>query len=89
VGHRFAGCHVDLPASFIIHLPEPINRHVTVKGRIKHVLGDSFGLQFAGLTAASRTLIRRYVELRVGRQSAFGHMQNYLRNLFGARRVNG
>lgn len=82
VGHRFAGCHVDLPASFIIHLPAPINQHVSVKGRIKHVLNDSFGLQFAALNQTGRELIRRYIHLRAGKSANAGFFQNYFRNLF-------
>lgn len=84
VGHRFVGCHTDLPAAFIVHLPAPINKHISIKGRIKHVLGDSYGLQFAGLSDASRALIRRYVQQRLGQPAATGFLDSF-RNLFGLR----
>lgn len=84
VGHRFIGCHTDLPAAFIVHLPAPINKHISVKGRIKHVLGDSYGLQFAGLSEANRLLIRRYVQQRLGLSAGSGFLDGF-RNLFGLR----
>jgi hypothetical protein len=82
VKHRFAGCHVDLPASFIVHLPAPINKHFSFKGRIKHVLDDSYGVQFAGLDKADHALVRRYIESRSDKPISMGYFQDYFRNLF-------
>lgn len=86
VRHRFAGCDVDQPASVIVYLPAPINRHFSVMGRIKHVLGDSFGVQFATLSAADRALLRRYVKLRSDRPTLVGDFFGYCRSLFGIAR---
>lgn len=66
VKHRFAGCHVDLPASIIVYLPAPISKHFSARGRIRHVLGDSFGVQFVGLNPADRAMVRKYVEQLTG-----------------------
>jgi hypothetical protein len=82
VKHRFAGCAVNFPASFIVHLPHPVNKHFTAKGLIKHVLDDSFGVEFSSLSNADRSLLRRYVASRSNRHSAIGALQNYLRDLF-------
>jgi hypothetical protein len=86
VRHRFAGCHVDQPASFIIHLPEPINKDVSFRGRIKHVLNDSFGVQFTTVNEAGRALIRRYVELRLGKPVSPPARPSWFRGLFGLAR---
>ncbi len=87
VKHRFAGCHVDLPASIIIYLPAPIGRHFSARGYIKHVLGDSFGVQFAGLNSTDRSLVRRYVDLHSTAKSADQpNFLGYFRNLLGLAR---
>ncbi len=83
VRHRFAGCHVDQPASVIVHLPAPISRHFSTHGRIRHVLGDSFGIQFAGLSPADLALLRQYVRLRSNAAAPTRDMRSSLRRLFG------
>ncbi|TCS33744.1 PilZ domain-containing protein [Paucimonas lemoignei] len=84
VKHRFAGCHVDLPASLIVHLPAPISRHFSVRGRIRHVLGDSFGVEFISLNPSDRALVRHYVERLSGVvKPAAGGLFAPLRKLFG------
>lgn len=86
VRHRFAGCDVDLPASVIVYLPTPINKHFRAMGRIKHVLGDSFGVQFTSLSAADRALIQRYVALRSNVPLPAEGMFAYFKSLFGLAR---
>lgn len=81
VRHRFAGCHVDLPASIIIYLPAPINKHFSARGRIKHVLDDSFGVEFVALNDTDRSLVRRYVDLHTEKASAPDLLAQF-RNLF-------
>lgn len=83
IKHRFAGCHVDLPASFIIHLPAPISTHFSARGHIKHVLGDSFGVEFVALSPASRTLIQRYIRQLVPGAFASAGLLGQFRHLFG------
>lgn len=84
VKHRFVGCHVDLPASIIVYLPAPISRHFSARGRIRHVLGDSFGVQFVGLNPNDRALVRHYVEKLSGTAApAAGGLFAPLRKLFG------
>ena len=84
VKHRFAGCHVDLPASVIIYLPAPVSKHFSARGRIRHVLGDSFGVQFIGLNPTDRALVRSYVEQISGTAAAgSGGFLAPLRKLFG------
>jgi hypothetical protein len=84
VKHRFVGCHVDLPASIIVYLPAPISKHFSARGRIRHVLGDSFGVQFVGLNPTDRNLVRKYVEQLDGTATAAeGGLFAPLRKLFG------
>ncbi len=61
IAHRFSGCNMDEPASFVIHLPEPINKYFRAEGRIKHVHNDSFGVRFTSINEQSRALVRRYI----------------------------
>ncbi len=63
VPHHFNGCHIEKPVTFIITLPAPISTHFKAEGHIKHVLNDSFGVNFINLNKKSRTLIRRYIAL--------------------------
>lgn len=65
VPHRFEGCHIEKPVTFIIQLPRPVNKFIQVEGRIKHVLNDSFGVQFSNLNQRSRGLVREYVAYRL------------------------
>ncbi len=86
VKHRFAGCHVDLPASIIVYLPAPINKHFSARGHIKHVLGDSFGVEFASLNSTDRAMLRRYVDLRSDKPAMANDCFGYFRTLFRAAR---
>jgi hypothetical protein len=82
VKHRFEGCHVDRPASFIVYLPQPINKLVRFEGTITHVRDDSFGVRFTNLNEQGRALVRRYIELLSGKHGA----ADYLRDVFGVSR---
>lgn len=86
VKHHFAGCHVDLPASVIIYLPAPVARHFSARGRIRHVLGDSFGVQFIGLNPAHRAMVREYVMGMTGNTAPEGNFFGHVRKLFGLAR---
>lgn len=85
VSHRFAGCDVNQPASFIVHLPQPINKFFRFEGHIMHVRDDSFGVRFNNLSAQSRELVKRYVELVSGHSSdaARQGVSQYVRNMLG------
>jgi hypothetical protein len=61
VPHGFHGCHVDQPASFVIHLPAPINKFFRAEGLIRHVRNNSFGVRFTNLNDKSRALVRQYI----------------------------
>ena len=63
--HRFEGCHIEKPVILIIQLPQPVNNFIQVEGRIKHILNDSFGVQFCNLNQRSRSLVRKYVAYRL------------------------
>jgi hypothetical protein len=82
VKHRFEGCHVDRPASFIVYLPAPINKLFRFEGQIMHVHDDSFGVRFTNLDKASRALVRKYVDMLSGKHSA----TDYIRDVFGMAR---
>lgn len=83
VKHRFAGCSVDQPAHFIVHLPKPVNKHFSFNGRIKHVLDDSYGVQFGALNERDRALVRHYIDARLNRSSRPGILPQSLRALLG------
>jgi c-di-GMP-binding flagellar brake protein YcgR len=79
VSHRFSGCHIDDEVSFIIHLPPPFNRNISLEGRIRHVHDDSFGVLFSNLTDRSRALLRRYIAHRVRSSSVWQYLQYVLK----------
>jgi hypothetical protein len=79
VPHKFQGCHVDQPASFVIHLPQPINKFFRVDGMIRHVRNQSFGVRFTNLNDKSRALIRSYIALGVKKRGWW----DYFRYMMG------
>lgn len=79
VCHRFGGCDMDQPASFVIFLPAPINKFFCVEGRIRHVRNDSFGVCFTNLNGKSRALLRQYIGLWLKKRSLW----DYLRYVIG------
>jgi len=79
IPHRFQGCHVDEPVSLIICLPDPVNKHFSVQGKIKHVANDSFGVRFLDLDDKARAQIRRYIGMGVRSRSIW----DYIRYLLG------
>lgn len=81
VTHKFAGCDVNRPASFIVYLPHPINKYFRVDGRIMHVRGDSFGVRFTNLNDKSRELVREYIALSLRKRSAWDYIRYLLHML--------
>jgi hypothetical protein len=79
VPHRFEGCHTNEPVSLIICLPAPINKELSVKGKIKHVSKDSFGVHFIGLDHKARAEVRRYIGTEIRNRSLW----DYVRYLLG------
>ncbi len=75
VPHRFAGCHVDQPVSFIISLPQPLNQHITLEGRIKHVRNDSFGVRFTHVDDRARATLRSYIGHWLKRRSFWDYFR--------------
>jgi c-di-GMP-binding flagellar brake protein YcgR len=75
VPHRFAGCHVDQPVAFIISLPQPIGKHVSLEGRIKHVRNDSFGVSFTNMDERARRFIRLYIAAWLKRHSVWDYLR--------------
>jgi hypothetical protein len=75
VPHRFSGCHVDQPVSFIISLPPPVGKHVSLEGRIKHVRSDSFGVNFTNVDERARAMIRRYIGGWIRRRSLWDYLR--------------
>lgn len=75
VPHRFAGCHIDQPVSFIISLPRPIGKHISLEGRIKHVHADSFGVSFSNMGEHERRFIRRYIAEWLKRRSFWDYLR--------------
>ena len=79
VQHGFHGCHVDQPATFIIHLPQPINKFFRVEGMIRHVRNHSFGVRFTNLSDKSRALVRQYIALGIKKRGWW----DYIRYVMG------
>jgi hypothetical protein len=79
VPHGFHGCHVDEPASFIIHLPQPINKFLRVEGMIRHVRNNSFGVRFTNMNDKSRAAVRKYIALALRKHGLW----EYLRYIVG------
>jgi c-di-GMP-binding flagellar brake protein YcgR len=79
VPHGFQGCHVDQPASFVIHLPPPINKFFRVDGQIRHMQHHAFGVRFTNLNDKSRALIRQYIALGMKKRGWW----DYIRYLMG------
>jgi hypothetical protein len=79
VSHQFNGCHIDNVASFIVHLPQPVNKDIRLKGRIRHVHNDSFGVQFVALGDGPRAYLRRYIAVCLRHRSFW----EYVRYTFG------
>ncbi|HEY8101488.1 MAG TPA: PilZ domain-containing protein [Burkholderiaceae bacterium] len=79
VQHGFHGCHVDQPAIFVIHLPQPINKFFRVEGMIRHVRNHSFGVHFTNLNDKSRALVRQYIAHGVKKRGWW----NYIRYVMG------
>jgi hypothetical protein len=79
VPHGFHGCHVDLPASFVIHLPQPINKAFRVDGMIRHVRQNSFGVNFTNMNDKSKALVRQYIGLALKKRG----MWDYFKYLMG------
>ncbi len=75
VPHRFEGCQTGLPVSLIVCLPNPINKQISVKGKIKHVINDSFGVQFIDLDDKSRAEVRRYIGMEIKNRSLWDYMR--------------
>lgn len=79
VPHGFRGCHVDQPASFVIHLPKPINKFFRVDGLIRHVCNQSFGVQFTNMNEKSRALVREYIAIGIKKRGWW----DYIRYVMG------
>ncbi|MGZ3158641.1 MAG: PilZ domain-containing protein [Burkholderiaceae bacterium] len=75
VPHGFQGCHVDQPATFVIHLPQPINKFFRVDGMIRHVRNHSFGVHFTNMNDKSRALVRKYIALGVKKRGWWDYIR--------------
>ncbi len=65
VEHCFTGCMIDKPVHFIVQLPPPVNALISAEGRIRHVAGQSFGIEFEILTREARHNLFDYVHHRL------------------------
>ena len=61
VPHNFEGCKIDLPISMIITLPSPVSRSVTIEGKINHIVGEKFGVEYISVETGKIKMIRRYI----------------------------
>jgi clan AA aspartic protease (TIGR02281 family) len=65
VPHRFKGCEIDNEVSVVISIPYPVRKSFLVRGNIRHVSDNRFGITFIDLSKPDRKLIRKYIEQRL------------------------
>ena len=65
VAHCFRQCRIDERVPMIVTLPKPVDASISVSGRIRHLSGERFGVQFVDLAPRDRRLIQRYVKFRL------------------------
>ena len=75
VPHEFIGCKIDKPVSMIITLPFPISRSVTIEGRINHITGRRFGVEYSSVESEKRKIIRQYISYRLRDRSFFTRLK--------------
>ena len=65
----FKGCHIDMPVTLVISLPQPVEHLFSVLGRIKHVANKRFGVIFLNIDKISLVKVRKYVSCRIRSES--------------------
>ena len=61
VAHGFKGCEIDKQVQLAIKLPTPINKSFSATGKIKHISGDSFGVNFLSMHNHGQQMLRKYI----------------------------
>lgn len=61
VVHGFKGCDIDKQVNLAIKLPKPINKSFSATGKIKHISGDSFGVNFHSMNKHGQKMLRQYI----------------------------
>ncbi|MCU0661234.1 MAG: PilZ domain-containing protein [Myxococcota bacterium] len=71
VKSRFEDCRIDKSVTVVVRIPSPVRHEFAVTARIRHVVGERFGVQFLDLKEASRLKIDAYISHRLRNQSWF------------------
>jgi len=61
VAHEFKGCEIDKHVNLAIKLPTPINKSFSATGKIKHISGDAFGVNFISIHEHGQQMLRKYI----------------------------
>lgn len=61
VAHGFKGCEIDKQVQLAIKLPDPINKSFSATGKIKHISGDAFGVNFISMHKHAKQMLRKYI----------------------------
>lgn len=69
VDHQFSGCSIHRPVHFILSLPPPYKGMVSAEGRIRHVHGQAFGVEFEMLSREARHRLHDYVHYLLRNES--------------------
>ncbi len=65
VAHSFDDCETDRIVDCLVQLPEPVNQSFRAQGRMRHIDGGRFGVEFKNLNENAQSLIDDYVDHRL------------------------
>jgi hypothetical protein len=61
VVHGFKGCEIEKQVNLAIKLPNPVNKSFSATGKIKHISGDAFGVNFLSIHKHGEKMLRQYL----------------------------
>ncbi|MFV2059242.1 MAG: PilZ domain-containing protein [Gammaproteobacteria bacterium] len=61
VVHGFKGCEIEKQVNLAIKLPDPVNKSFSATGKIKHISGDAFGVNFLSMHKHGEKMLRQYL----------------------------
>jgi len=61
VAHEFRGCEIEKQVKLEIKLPTPVNHCFSATGKIKHISGDDFGVNFLSMNKKGFRMLTKYL----------------------------
>jgi len=68
VGHSFDDCRTERIVDCLVQLPLPIRRSFRAQGKMRHIEGGRFGIEFINLNEKNQQLIDSYVDQQLQTQ---------------------